>query len=141
MEPLERLVAIEDIKKLKARYCRCLDTKDWEGFANSFAPDAVFDHGGEEGPVTGPANIAAMVRGVVDSVQLVHHALMPEIDIESAISASATWALDDMLNWPDGRRGLHAYGHYHETYEKVGAEWKIKLSRVTQLRLENWSST
>ena len=41
MDDLERLVAIEEIKQLKARYFRCMDTKDWEGFAEVFAPDAV----------------------------------------------------------------------------------------------------
>ena len=29
MSPLERLIAIEDIKSLRARYSRHIDTKDW----------------------------------------------------------------------------------------------------------------
>jgi SnoaL-like domain len=39
----EQLLAIEAIKQLKARYFRCLDTKDWAGFLAVFAPDAVID--------------------------------------------------------------------------------------------------
>ena len=31
MTEVEKLVAVEEIKKLKARYARCLDTKDWVG--------------------------------------------------------------------------------------------------------------
>jgi hypothetical protein len=29
---------------------------------------------------------------------------------------------------------LNAYGHYHETYEKSGDQWKIKTSKLTRLR-------
>jgi uncharacterized protein (TIGR02246 family) len=140
LDPIERLLALEDIKRLKAFYCRCLDTKDWEGFASSFADDGIFDHGGGQGAIRGPQAIAEAVRGVVDDVQLVHHALMPEIEVTSPTTAVGIWALDDMLRWPDGRRSLHAYGHYHEDYVKVDGRWKIKLSRVTQLRVDTQSS-
>jgi hypothetical protein len=136
MDPVERLMAIEDIKQLKAAYCRYLDTKDWGSLASCFTPDGVFDHGGEAGPARGPDQIVAVIRSSVGDVQLVHHALMPEIDVTSATTATAIWGLDDMLLWPDGRRSLHAYGHYHESYEKVGDQWKIKLSQVSQLRVE-----
>ena len=32
MTTVDELLAIEEIKQLKARYFRCVDTKDWEGF-------------------------------------------------------------------------------------------------------------
>ena len=44
MDAVERLAAIEDIRRLKARYFRCVDEKDWAQLAALFAPDAVFDH-------------------------------------------------------------------------------------------------
>ena len=31
------------ICETKARYCRCLDTKDWVGYADVFAEDLVLD--------------------------------------------------------------------------------------------------
>jgi hypothetical protein len=40
---VERLVAIEDIKQLKARYFRLMDQKNWDGFEKLFTPDVVFD--------------------------------------------------------------------------------------------------
>ena len=49
MDAAEQLLAIEDIKQLKARYFRCMDTKDWDGFAAVFAPNAVLDVTGETG--------------------------------------------------------------------------------------------
>ncbi len=41
------LLAIEEIKALKARYFRCMDTKDWDGFAALFTIDASLDVSGE----------------------------------------------------------------------------------------------
>lgn len=41
MNTIDQLVAIEEIKALKARYFRCVDTKDWDGFGAVFATDAV----------------------------------------------------------------------------------------------------
>lgn len=43
MSDLERLVAIEEIKNLKARYFRAMDTGDWDVLQTVFATDAVFD--------------------------------------------------------------------------------------------------
>jgi hypothetical protein len=146
MSTLEYLVAIEEIKQLKARYFRCMDTKDWEGFADVFAPDAVMDMSGEmrdaatrdEGVTRGASEIAAFVRGVVGNVETVHHGHMPEIEITSSSAARGTWAMEDMLRWPAGAplRTLHGYGHYHETYEKVDGRWRIKTVTLTRLRLD-----
>jgi hypothetical protein len=43
MTDIERLVAVEEIKQLKARYFECVDCKNWLGFAEVFAPDVEFD--------------------------------------------------------------------------------------------------
>ena len=43
MDALQRLVDIEEIKQLKARYWRCIDTKSFDELATVFAEDAVFD--------------------------------------------------------------------------------------------------
>ena len=42
-ELLRRLLDIEEIKRLKARYFRTLDHKDWGGFARVFARNAVLE--------------------------------------------------------------------------------------------------
>ena len=64
-----------------------------------------------------------------------HHCHTPEIDVTSATEASAFWAMEDMLRWPDGSE-LHGYGHYHETYTKVGSGWLIQTSTLTRLRID-----
>ena len=144
MDAIERLAAIEDIRKLKARYFRCMDTKDWDGYARVFAPDAVLDVSGEsrvadnEGIVRGNTTIADYVRGQVDPVTTVHHGHMPEIEITSSTTASGVWSMEDMLRWPDDAPidEMHGYGHYHETYKKIDGEWRIATCTLTRLRVD-----
>lgn len=31
---------------------------------------------------------------------------------------------------------MHGDGHYHETYAKIGAAWKIQTIRLTRLRVD-----
>jgi hypothetical protein len=31
---------------------------------------------------------------------------------------------------------MQGYGHYHESYEQVGGEWKISSSTLTRLHVE-----
>jgi hypothetical protein len=138
----ERLEAIEEVKQLKARYFRCMDTKDWDGFASLFAADARMDVSGEladgTGVTTGNREIAAFVRASIDDVTTVHHGHTPEIDVTSATSATGVWAMEDHLWWPEGSpiRTMHGYGHYHETYEKVDGCWLITSTTLTRLRTD-----
>jgi len=37
------LFDINEIRSLKARYCRLLDTEQWESWAEVFTPDVVID--------------------------------------------------------------------------------------------------
>jgi hypothetical protein len=146
VEPVEALVAVEDVKLLKARYFRCLDTKDWDGFAALFTPDAVMDvsadvgdaGGSDSGVIRGNEMIAGFVREMVGDVLTVHHGHTPEIEITSSTTARGIWAMEDELRWPDGAplRSMHGYGHYHETYEKVGGAWLIRSTTLTRLRVD-----
>jgi hypothetical protein len=146
VDTVERLEAIEEIKQLKARYFRCMDTKDWEGFTAVFAPDARMDVSGElpgdvsdgSGITTGSREIAAFVRGSIDDVTTVHHGHTPEIDVTSPTNAASVWAMEDHLWWPEGSpiTTMHGYGHYHETYEKQEGRWLITSTTLTRLRTD-----
>jgi len=142
VDTVERLEAIEEIKQLKARYFRCMDTKDWDGFTAVFAPDARMDVSGEvsdgSGVTTGNRDIAAFVRGSIDHVKTVHHGHTPEIDVTSPTNAAGVWAMEDHLWWPEGSpiATMHGYGHYHETYEKQEGRWLITSTTLTRLRTD-----
>jgi len=141
MDDIARLAAIEDIRRLKARYFRCMDTKDWDGFRDVFAPDAEMDmrsEAGEAGLVHGKHAIADFVRGSVDTVVTVHHGHMPEINVTSPTTATGIWAMEDLLRWPEGAplTAMHGWGHYHETYTMVDGRWAIQTLALTRLRLD-----
>jgi hypothetical protein len=143
MTDSEQLAPIEEIKQLKARYFRCMDTKDCAGFQAVFAADGTVDFtpkGGDSSrwSATGAANVTRMVKDLVDPALTIHHGHMPEIEVISETSACGVWAMEDLIWWPEGspRKTLHGFGHYHETYEKIGRRWLIKTLRLTRLRVE-----
>src|ERR1700736_3472543 len=140
MTDSERLIAIEEIKQVKARYFRCMDMKDWAGFAAVFAPDATVDYtpaavDSSDWKAAGAANVVALVRRVVERAVSIHHGHMPEVEISSATTARAIFAMEDLIFWPEGSRykTMHGWGHYHETYEKIGGRWLIKTLKLTRL--------
>jgi len=143
MTDIESLVAIEQIKNLKARYFRCMDTKDWAGFQAVFAPDATADFTREGGDrsrssATGAANVTKLIKDLVAPALTIHHGHMPEIELTSATTARGIWAMEDLIWWPEGsrRKTLHGFGHYHETYEKIDGRWFIKTLRLSRLRVD-----
>jgi hypothetical protein len=127
---------IEAIRQLKARYFRLMDTKDWDALAQVFATDVVIDVTGEGGGVTnGVSEYIPFLRANIENIITVHHGHMPEIALTSPTTATGVWALEDQLWWPEGGplKHMHGYGHYHETYEKQGATWRIKTMTITRL--------
>jgi hypothetical protein len=142
MDALHKLVAIEEIKCLKARYFRYVDTKDWEGFKSLFAADAVFDIS-QDVPgcvLRGPEQIAQAASGPLMGCVSVHHGHCPEIEITSPTHATGIWAMEDKLRWSaDSARPnqtLHGYGHYLESYERIAGRWHIKTLKLTRLRVD-----
>ena len=126
---------VEEIKKLKARYFRSLDSKDWETYAGVFAEDCTIDLtrcGGEkyEGREAFRAYASALTI-----VQSVHHGHMPEIDLTGPDGATGVWVLEDYNIWEDGRQN-HGWGHYLETYVKREGRWYIKNMALSYLRIE-----
>ena len=146
MEPLEKLLAIAEIRALKARRVRCMDEKDWPGYAACHAPDAISytfqAHGWEDRPIVGPQAIAESLRTILDGKikrTTAHQIHEPEIEITSPETASGIWPMEDMLWWEeDGvKRWRHGYGHYRETYAKVDGRWLIKSRALSRIRVDD----
>jgi len=127
---------VEAIKRLKARYFRTLDTQDWAALRAVFADDVVVDVSSSGGGVVRGADaFMTGLRQALQDVVTVHHGHMPEIELTSPTTATGVWAMQDLLRWPDGRE-LRGYGHYHETYERIDGEWRIKALTLTRLRTD-----
>lgn len=130
------LLAIESIKQLKARYCRYLDSKDWNAWRAIFADDFVSDTSEAGGKVIqGADEFVAFTRKALGrpAQATAHQVHAPEITLTSATTARGVWALQDVVRFGPGV-SLVGYGHYHETYERVAGQWVIKSSKLTRLR-------
>jgi hypothetical protein len=131
---------VEEIKKLKARYFRSLDSKDWDTYGAVFADEVAVDlrrAGG--GQYHGVGEFVAYAR-TLKIVQSVHHGHMPEIDLTTATTATGVWAMEDYNIWEDGTQN-HGWGHYLETYEKRADRWCIKTMKLSYLRVERSMGT
>ncbi len=141
---LDELAAIEEIKKLKARYCRLMDTKDWDGYGNLYARDATLNcdtgvstMGGDPKPIAeirGRTEIQSNISNMLNSAITVHQCHTPEIELTSPTTATGIWAMDDVVEFPGST--LMGRGHYHETYIVEEGEWRIASLHLTRIRLE-----
>ena len=144
MDAIDRLLAIEEIKALKGKYFYFFDHKQWARWKSEvFAPDArFFVPELREEPFEGLDDIIAWtIASAADQIS-VHHGHTPIIEITSASTATGIWAMEDRLyrtrEHPlhDGSSYLHGFGHYHETYVRLAAGWRIQSTRLTRLRVE-----
>jgi hypothetical protein len=143
--------ACEDIRTIKARYFRGVDTADSDLVRSILAEDCVLDYMGCcTDPKTGRDYFPAMnivMRGAASwsseglaamGIVSVHHSHNGEITITGETTASAIWSMTDRLFMPASwdYAVMTGYGYYHETYEKIGESWKLKTLRIQRLRVE-----
>lgn len=140
MNSIERLVAIQELEQLKAKYWFALDRQDWEMWRDQvWAPDAELDVAAETEYKVGPRNalIEWVKQQFVDQIS-VHHGHTPIIEITSDTTATGIWAMEDRLYRGKkhvlGAGFVLGFGHYHETYVKLDVGWRIRTSRLTRLR-------
>ena len=147
----ERLGAIEEIKQLKAKYWRGVDSSDGALVRSILAEDCELDYVGCcTDPVSGDDHMPAMnvvLKGRdswisdalgKDRVVTVHQGHQSEIHVTGANTASGIWSFTDRFFMPAGApfERLTGYGYYHDTYEKVGGEWMLKTTRISRIRVE-----
>jgi hypothetical protein len=136
------LADIVAIKNMKGKYCRMVDTKQWEELAKLIAPSPELIFKSPEGEVLHAFyDSATFVESCqfIQAAKTVHHVHAPEIKILSDTTAQGIWAMEDQFHFPavpeSPFKTFHGYGHYYETYEKVGGEWKIKTIRLERIML------
>ena len=148
LSPVERLLAIEEIKAVFAGRLQCLDAKDWEHYGDFHTEDVVSDtwrdarRGDAAAPViVGREALSAAIRATLDGsvpITSVHHGHTPQIELTTDTTARGVWAMEDRLWWTHGEveEHLHGWGHYHETYRKVDGRWLISSRTLTRIRVD-----
>lgn len=137
LDASQMLLDIELIKQLKARYFRCVDAKQWDELKALFTDDARWDVDGGSGHYewNSPDEFIAHVSKSLGAGVSVHHGHMPEIELIDATNARGIWAMFDYVDVPD-KPARQGYGHYHETYRKEPAGWRIASLKLTRLRVD-----
>lgn len=115
------------ITRLKYRYLRSLDTKQWDGFADCFAADATADYNGLtfDDPVT---LVDYMRANMGDGVLTMHQAHHPEIDVDPVDPDRATgsWYLHDKVIVDAFRFALEGGAIYADRYVRTADGWRIQ---------------
>ena len=148
MDDLQRLIAIEDIKRLKARYWRGVDLKDAELLRSVFADDAEIDFRNDERdpdfasqPLPKPDEFVKHCLAMLAGVATMHHGHVPEIAFTSDTEANGTWPMEDNL-WVQAEtsllpfKHLRGFGHYHDRYVKTEQGWRISFTTLKRVHTE-----
>ena len=137
---IDRLVAIEDIRQLKARYMRCIDTKDLACLRDTvFATDAELSFSGAdyEIAVKGWPEIEKFYQGAFTPTKFgMHQVHTNEIEV-SGERATGTWYLHDVFINLEENWTLQGSALYRDEYVKANGAWRIAKSTYQRL----WEET
>ncbi|MGH1565185.1 nuclear transport factor 2 family protein [Mumia sp. DW29H23] len=141
---LDRLCAVQELRLLKARFCRYVGARAWRDLERLFTPQGqarVYDTDGRLVLFADGAEIAPTLEARIGRAQTVLHAYTDELTITSPTSADGLWAMEDRIVFPgdedDPPRWMHGYGHFHETYERHGSRWLIRSLELTRVRVDH----
>lgn len=138
MSDIEQLLAIEEIKLLKARRDRACDTKDWDLYRELHADNHVSHNDGfarwENADV-----MIENVKALLDKGRTtVHHSHTPEITFEAADKARGIWAMEDLIfDSETDELLIHGFGFYHETYQHIGGKWLFTSRQLKRTHVRN----
>ncbi|NGN69561.1 nuclear transport factor 2 family protein [Streptomyces sp. A7024] len=124
------LVALEEIRRLKYRYLRCVDLKRWDELAQTLTDDATAAYGtpalGTDVALTGRDEILAFMREKLGpEVITAHRCSQPEIDVDGD-RATGTWHFEDTVIATEFDVMITGCAFYEDRYER-GADgvWRI----------------
>jgi 3-phenylpropionate/cinnamic acid dioxygenase small subunit len=128
MSGMADLETIEEIKRVKYRYLRALDTKHWDDFADTLTEDIVGAYGsslGKEHRFTNRTDLVEFMRTSMPANVLTEHRVThPEITVNGD-DAEATWYLQDRVIVPEFNFMLFGAAFYHDRYRRTPDGWKI----------------
>lgn len=145
MTDKEKLLAIEEIRQLRYRWCRHVDEGSWSQIADLLAPDAELDLTGtsrrspsagipEIPPIKGADAVCRWLEEFIGPIPgQLHVMTMPEITFSSDTAAKGIWRQESHIvgvAGKDGKAGV-GYGFIHDTYCRLDGRWLIRTMGVT----------
>jgi uncharacterized protein (TIGR02246 family) len=131
MDELREIAAIE---RLKHRYMRCLDQKNWAELADCFTEDATTSYGGGKYAFAGRDAIMKFLTEAMGRPSFLssHRVHQPEIELVSPTTARGTWALEDFVLDPERRLIIQGAAFYRDEYVKQDGAWRIRSTGYTR---------
>jgi hypothetical protein len=117
----------EAIERLKYRYLRSLDTKDWDTFADTLAEDVTGDYGDRLHFVNRTELVDYMRSSIGPGVITEHRVTHPEISVDGD-AATAVWYLQDRVIVAEFNFMLIGAAFYRDTYRRTPEGWKISAT-------------
>lgn len=133
---LQQLSDIEEIRVLKHRYFRAIDTANSELLAGLFTDDVhvVYNGGTYRVSLSGRAAMLEFLANSFHSgAAAMHIGLMPEIAITGDNTATGIWYLQDVFI--DLEKDDHTFGTaiYTDSYRREGGVWKIATTHYDRV--------
>lgn len=140
---VQRLKDIEEIKALKSRYFRALDTKNWDELETTLHPNISTSYSNGKLVFHGPKEVTNYFKENMPTTQItLHQGHNPAITIESDTEATGKWYLQDNLIFAEGNpyAGMQIQGSaiYTDKYEKVDGQWLIKETGYLRIYEESF---
>jgi len=132
---IQRLVDIEAIKQLKAFICRCIDTKDWDGYATAVTDGVTLQADG--GRLEGRDKATRALSRALASATTVHQIHVAEITVDGD-AAHAIFPMQDYahMTFGDKEMTVRGFGQYHEDYARTPEGWKLHHSELIRLHVD-----
>jgi ketosteroid isomerase-like protein len=123
---------LEEIRQVKYRYLRCVDTKLWDEIGDTFTEDATVDYGtmayGKPLKMSGRDEIVEFFRkNLGPEILTVHAAGQPEISVaDDGLTATGIWSFQDTVIATKYRVVVSGAAFYHDRYRRdEDGRWRI----------------
>ncbi|AYJ87026.1 nuclear transport factor 2 family protein [Sphingomonas paeninsulae] len=136
---LQQLSDFEDIRTVKHRYYRGIDTADEALLSTLFTDDVTVEYRGG-GYLVRLAGREAMIDFLMNSFNAdsvaVHQGHMPDITLIGDDEAEGIWYLDDVFISLERKDVTTGSAIYRDRYRRVDGKWKIantEYDRITEV--------